>query len=82
MHPASGIALLPGELFGHRDHQGGYLLRGTLAAGEKELRRFVTRLGQAVSALSGPAGPALISRALQRARRVADIDAIVDNCRY
>jgi aspartate/methionine/tyrosine aminotransferase len=80
--PASGIAMLPGELFGHRDYGRGFLLRGTLAAGEKELHRFITRLSRATVALSGPAGAALIGQALQRARRVADVDTILRNCRY
>lgn len=80
--PSSGIALLPGELFGHRDHQDGFMLRGTLAAGDRNLGRFTTRLSQALSVLSGPDGPTVIGQALSRARRVADIDAIVANCRY
>lgn len=80
--PASGIALLPGELFGHRDHEHGFALRGSLAVGARESRRFTTRLGQAATVLSGPDGPAVIEHALCRARRVADVETILENCRY
>lgn len=84
--PDSGIALLPGELFGHRtspaDRSGSFLLRGTLAAGDRELRRFVTRLGHAATAWSGPDGPDVIGRALRQARLVADLDTILTNSRY
>lgn len=83
---ASGIALLPGELFGHRacrdDRFGGFLLRGTLAASDAELHRFVSRLGQAAAAWSGPTGPQVIKRALRRARTVADLDTILRNTQY
>jgi aspartate/methionine/tyrosine aminotransferase len=80
--PDSGIALLPGELFGHRDYTGGFLLRGTVAAGDRELQRFVSRLTQAATVLAGPAGPETVGRALRQARTVADLDAILVNTRY
>lgn len=82
---ASGIALLPGELFGHRtgdDDQADFLLRGTLAAGDRELHRFVARLGQATAAWSSPEGTELIAHALRRARTVADLDTILANTHY
>jgi aspartate/methionine/tyrosine aminotransferase len=87
---ASGIAVLPGELFGHRighrasryGHDDGFLVRGTLAAGDRELHRFVVRLGQAAAVWSRPDGPQLIHAALQRARAVADLTAILEKCRY
>ncbi len=78
----SGIAMLPGELFGYRACDGGFLLRGTLAAGERELRQFTDRLHAAVTCLAGPQGPALAERAMRRARTVADVDAILASCRY
>jgi aspartate/methionine/tyrosine aminotransferase len=78
----SGVALLPGELFGYRAHCDGFLLRGTLAAGEHELRRFAARLHAAVACLTGPEGPAVAERAMKRARAVADVDAILARCRY
>lgn len=80
--PDSGIALLPGELFGHRDYTGGFLLRGTLAAGERELHRFVSRLTRAASLWSGPARDQAIAAAQHRARTVADLDAILAAARY
>ncbi|MFF5264610.1 aminotransferase class I/II-fold pyridoxal phosphate-dependent enzyme [Actinomadura viridis] len=83
---ASGIALLPGELFGHRlgqtDRSGAFLLRGTLAAGGSDLCRFVSRLGHAATVWSGPTGPEVIAAALRRARTIADLDAILASTRY
>jgi hypothetical protein len=78
----SGIAMLPGELFGHRDHTEGFLLRGTLAADQRQLRRFTDRLHTAAVRLAGPDGPAIADQAMNRARAVADIDTIVANSRY
>jgi aspartate/methionine/tyrosine aminotransferase len=78
----SGIAVLPGELFGYRAHCDGFLLRGTLAASEHELRRFTARLHAAVTCLTGPDGPAIAGRAMKRARAVAGVDAILARCRY
>jgi len=78
----TGIAMLPGELFGYRTHPGGFLLRGTLAAGEEELRRFTDRIHAAVACLTGPDGPAAARHAMTRARTIADVDAILASCRY
>jgi aspartate/methionine/tyrosine aminotransferase len=80
----SGIALLPGELFGHRlsDHAEAFLLRGTLAAGDRDLRRFTTRLTRATTAWTRPGGTDLIQAALRRARSIADLDTILANTRY
>jgi hypothetical protein len=61
---------------------GGFLLRGTLAANRQELGRFVARLAQATATWSGPDGVQVIGRALRRARRVADVTTVVNNCRY
>lgn len=80
--PHTGIAVLPGEPFGHRDYTGAFLLRGTLAAGDWELRRFCSRLGRATAVWSGPGGPEAIGSALRRARSVADLDAILAHTRY
>lgn len=80
----SGIALLPGELFGHHPHghREAFLLRGTLAASERDLHRFTTRLTQATTAWNRPDGPDLVQSALRRARRIADLDTILANTRY
>jgi aspartate/methionine/tyrosine aminotransferase len=80
--PDSGIGLLPGELFGHRTRETGFLLRATVAVSEPELRRFTDRLGDAARLLTGPDGSRVIESALARARRVADVDAILRACRY
>jgi hypothetical protein len=83
----SGVALLPGELFGYGAHGHGQpvgsarpdelVLRGTLAADERDLDRFIARLNHATTALLGPAGPELVQAALKRARQVADVDEIL-----
>ncbi|MEU5885007.1 aminotransferase class I/II-fold pyridoxal phosphate-dependent enzyme [Spirillospora sp. NPDC047279] len=92
--PNTGIAMLPGELFGHRpapttaiamnppNDADAFLLRGTLAPDERELERFTDRLGHAITAWSAPDGTDLIRRALRRARTVADLDTILANTHY
>lgn len=78
----SGIAMLPGELFGHRDYRNGFLLRGTLAAGEQILHRFTSRLRDAARLLTSPDRDAITKAAKERARQIADVDAILTHCRY
>jgi aspartate/methionine/tyrosine aminotransferase len=78
----TGIALLPGELFGYRDYDRGFMLRATLAAPEQELRTFTGRLRDAVAIFTGPDGHRVAGHALHRARTVADVDAILGRCRY
>lgn len=83
----SGIALLPGELFGYGVRAQGrpaganrpneLMLRGTLAADERDLDRFVARLKDATTALLGEDGPEIVQAALKRARQVADVDGIL-----
>lgn len=79
---SSGIALLPGESFGHQAQTGAFLLRGSLAVGNHELHRFATRLGQATATWSSPGGAEVVARALHRARTVADLDTILKHTRY
>jgi aspartate/methionine/tyrosine aminotransferase len=78
----SGVGLLPGELFGYRTRETGFLLRATVAVSEPELRIFTDRLGDAARLLTGSGGSRIIESALARARRVADVDAILRACRY
>jgi len=78
----SGIGLLPGELFGHRACETGFLLRATVAVPEPALRAFTGRLADAAALLTGPGGPRVIEAAVRRARAVADVDAILAACRY
>jgi hypothetical protein len=53
------------------------VLRGTLAADERDLDRFTARLREATAALLGPAGAELVQAALKRARQIADFDEIL-----
>jgi aspartate/methionine/tyrosine aminotransferase len=78
----TGIAMLPGELFGYRTYDAGFTLRGTLGPQASELDRFTRRLSDAARLLRGPDGPGITQRALARAREVADIDTILAHCRY
>ena len=74
----TGIAMLPGELFGYRDS--GLVLRGTLAVDYPELRRFVSRLCDMAFRVRG--WPHVIDRATKTARAVVDVDAILNRVRY
>jgi aspartate/methionine/tyrosine aminotransferase len=78
----TGIAMLPGGLFGYRNDGDGFVLRGTLAVPADDLCRFTGRLRDAVVRLTGPGGPELVAQAMKRARGVADVDAILASCRY
>ena len=78
----TGIAMLPGALFGYRNDDDGFVLRGTLAVPADDLCRFAGRLRDAVVRLTGPGGPELVAQAMKRARGVADVDAILASCRY
>jgi aspartate/methionine/tyrosine aminotransferase len=78
----SGIGMLPGELFGYRDVSNGFLLRGNIAIGDAELARFADRLDHAVALWSGPDGGAVVAAALEHARTVADVDAILTAAQY
>lgn len=78
----TGIAMLPGGLFGYRNDDDGFVLRGTLAVPADDLCRFAGRLRDAVVRLTGPGGPELVAQAMKRARRAADVDAILASCRY
>jgi aspartate/methionine/tyrosine aminotransferase len=80
--PDTGIALLPGELFGYRHYDRGFMLRATLAAHEQDLGTFTSRLRDAITVLTGPDGHRIAGQALRRARTVADVDTILGRCRY
>jgi hypothetical protein len=58
----TGIGLLPGELFGYRTYDRGFMLRATLAAPEQELCAFTGRLRDAVAALTGLDGSRIVGR--------------------
>ena len=84
--PASGIGMLPGELFGFdldpTRHDGTFAFRVSLAVRAQTRAALVDRLGNMATALLSPNGPAITEAALRRARTVADIDAIVEHRRY
>jgi aspartate/methionine/tyrosine aminotransferase len=81
----SGIALLPGELFGyqyHPDQPGAdFVLRGNFAVDLEVLREFTARLRNMALSLRDR-GPQIEAQALKHARAVADVDAIVSRLRY
>jgi hypothetical protein len=81
----SGIALLPGELFGYRHRpdqpDADFVLRGNFAVDLGVLREFTTRLRDLALALR-TRGAQIEARALKAARAVADVDAIVHRLRY
>jgi aspartate/methionine/tyrosine aminotransferase len=80
----SGVAMLPGELFGYDlDGTDEWLtLRGTLAVEPEQLRLFVMRLRDVALLLLGPTGADVATRAVARADAVADTDRIVSRRRY
>lgn len=80
----SGVAMLPGELFGYDlDGTDEWLtLRGTLAVEPDELRLFVARLLDVALLLRGPDGAGVVRQAIARATAVADLDRIVSQRRY
>lgn len=81
----SGIAMLPGELFGYRYRLGDpnrtFVLRGNLAVGFDELREFTARLRAMAFSLRAQ-GPQIEGYAAQRARAVVDVDEVVRHLRY
>ncbi|MGH8879558.1 MAG: aminotransferase class I/II-fold pyridoxal phosphate-dependent enzyme, partial [Stackebrandtia sp.] len=83
----TGVAMLPGELFGyslHSGHPGEWLtLRGTLAASPGDLLSCVQRLRDVARLLRGPHGPSVVAQALCRGRAVVpDLDRVVTRRRY
>lgn len=83
---ASGIGMLPGELFGYGLDNGidneAFTFRVSLAVHERTLAAFVQRLADMAAVLRGPDGPAVADAALRRARTVADLDTILKHRRY
>lgn len=78
----TGIGVLPGELFGLAPGATDFALRATFAGDHTELRRSLDRFRQVARALTGPDGARLITEACARARKVADLDAILRHIRY
>lgn len=79
----SGLAMLPGELFGRGCEDGWYALRANLATDTGTIVRTVRRLRDAAYAMNGDRRDRIISYALARARRaVPNLDQTVANRRY
>ncbi|OLF06920.1 aminotransferase class I/II-fold pyridoxal phosphate-dependent enzyme [Actinophytocola xanthii] len=79
----SGVAMLPGELFGRGCDNGWYTLRANLAVDTGTIARTVRRLHDAASAMLGTSRDHVIGHALSRARRVVpDLDRTIANRRY
>ncbi|GAB3912586.1 aminotransferase class I/II-fold pyridoxal phosphate-dependent enzyme [Kibdelosporangium lantanae] len=81
----SGIALLPGELFGYRYRPDGannmFVLRANIAVGLDVLREFTARLRDCAYVLRDR-GAQVERYAKRRARSVADVDKVVTGLRY
>jgi aspartate/methionine/tyrosine aminotransferase len=80
----TGIAMLPGELFGYNldGPQRWLTLRGSLAVTPTHLQVCVQRLREVALLVRGPRGPATVNHTLSRTRAVADLDRIVTQRRY
>jgi hypothetical protein len=81
----TGIAMLPGELFGHglNGPQRWLTLRGSLAVDPGDLLGLtVARLREMALQLRGPHGPGIVGHALNCAQTVADLDKILRHRRY
>ncbi|HET9141216.1 aminotransferase class I/II-fold pyridoxal phosphate-dependent enzyme [Actinophytocola sp.] len=81
--PQSGLAMLPGELFGHSDSDGWYTLRANLAVDTGTVARTVTRLRDLARAMTGGRRDRILGYALTRARRaVPHLDQTVAHRTY
>jgi aspartate/methionine/tyrosine aminotransferase len=79
----TGLAMLPGELFGRGCEDGWYTLRANLATDTGTIARIVQRLRDVAHAVSGQRRDRIITYALTRARRaVPDLDQTLVNRRY
>lgn len=80
----TGIAMLPGELFGYDldGPQRWLTLRGTLAVTPTDLQVCLRRLRALTVELRGPRRTSTVHHALTMARAVADLDWIVTQRRY
>jgi aspartate/methionine/tyrosine aminotransferase len=79
----TGLAMLPGELFGRGCEDGWYTLRANLATDTGTIVRTVARLRDVAHALTSDRRDRIISYALTRARRaVPDLDQTIANRTY
>lgn len=79
----SGIALLPGELFGYGlTSTDEFTLRGTVAVDHPTLENFAHRLREMATALRRPGAHNVVDSALRRARKIAEIDPILRHRKF
>jgi aspartate/methionine/tyrosine aminotransferase len=79
----SGVAMLPGELFGRDCGDGWYTLRANMATDTGTLIRTVHRLRDMAMAMRNDRHTQIVDYALNRARRVVpDLDQTLANRRY
>lgn len=79
----TGVAMLPGELFGRDSEDGWYTLRANMAVDTGTIVRTVQRLHDVAFAMRGSRREKIIDYALTRARRVVpDLDQTMANRRY
>lgn len=79
----SGVAMLPGELFGQGCEDGWYTLRANMATDTGTMARTVQRLREVAMALRRDRRAEIVGYALNRARRVVpNLDQTVANRRY
>jgi aspartate/methionine/tyrosine aminotransferase len=79
----SGLAMLPGELFGRGCEDGWYTLRANLATDTGTIARTIQRLRDVAHAMNSDRRDRIVSYALTRARRaVPDLDQTIANRRY
>jgi aspartate/methionine/tyrosine aminotransferase len=81
--PQSGLAVLPGELFGRGREDGWYTVRANLATDTGTIVRTVQRLRDVARVMNGDHRDRIVNYALTRARRVVpELDQTVANRRY
>lgn len=79
----SGLAVLPGELFGHGSDDAWFTLRTNLAVDTGTIVRTALRFHDVATALLGNRRDQVVDYALRRAYRVVpDLDQILANRRY
>ena len=80
----SGVAMLPGELFGHGlgIPEQWLILRSSLAVDCHDLRTCVERLGEVAHLMRGPYRFGAVQHALTSAHAIVDLDRILAQRRY
>jgi len=77
----SGIACLPGELFGYINGNK-FAFRGTLAIAEKDMQRLITYLDDMLKILTSEESAILIEQKVKELGEMLDIGKLMENTRY